>query len=76
MKRFFFHRYLNGRLAEDRRGHQFENADEACAHAVRRTSAVLRKNVRPTTNIYLATEVSDGERTVCVVRGKVIIERS
>ena len=76
MKRFFFHRYLNGLLAEDRRGLQFENADEACAHAVQCTPAVLRRNVRPTTNIHLATAVSDGERTFCVVRGKVLIEQS
>ncbi|MGY8676527.1 hypothetical protein Q2941_01715 [Bradyrhizobium sp. UFLA05-153] len=76
MKRFFFHRYLNGRLAEDRRGLQFENVDEACAHAVHCTPAVLQKNVRPATNIHLATEVSDGERTLCVIRGKVLIERS
>lgn len=76
MKRFYFHRYLNGHLAADRRGRQFESADEACAHAVRRTPAVLQKNVRPTTNIHLATEVSDGGRIFCVVRGKVIIERS
>jgi hypothetical protein len=26
-------------------------------------------------NIHLATEVSGGERTSCVVRGKVLIER-
>ena len=76
MKRFYFHRYLNGQLAADRRGHQFENADEACAHAVRRTPAVLQKSVRPTTNLHLATEVTDGKRIFCVVRGKVIIERS
>lgn len=76
MRRFYFHRYLNGCLAEDRRGLQFENADEACAHAVRRTPALLGNNLRPTANIHLATEVSDGEHTVCVVRGKVIIERS
>jgi NADPH:quinone reductase-like Zn-dependent oxidoreductase len=75
MKRFYFHRYLNGNLAADRRGRQFESADEACAHAVRRTPAVLQESVRPTTNIHLATEVSDGKRIFCIVRGKVIIER-
>jgi hypothetical protein len=36
---------------------------EACAHAVYCTPVVLPKSVRPTTNIHLATEVSDGERS-------------
>lgn len=27
IKRFYFHRYLNGQLAVDRRGHPFANAD-------------------------------------------------
>jgi hypothetical protein len=72
IKRFYFHWYLDGHLAAG----QFDSADEACAHAVRRTPAVLRASVSPTTNIYLATEVSDGKRIFCVVRGKVIIERS
>jgi hypothetical protein len=76
MTRFYFHRYLNGNLAADRRGRQFESADEACAHAVRRTPAVLQDSVRQTTNTHLATEVSDGKRIFCIVRGKVIIERS
>jgi hypothetical protein len=35
MKRFYFHRYLNGRLAEDQCGRSFGSADEACADAVR-----------------------------------------
>ena len=38
------------------------------------TPGVLRKTVRPTTNTYLVTEVSDGKQTLCVVRAKVIIE--
>jgi hypothetical protein len=75
MKRFYFNRYLNGRLTEDRRGVQFGSADEACAHAVRRMPTVLLKTIRPGINTHLATEVSDGRRTFYVVRGKVIIER-
>jgi hypothetical protein len=76
IKRFYFHRTSTAIWRRDRRGRQFDSADEACAHAVRRTPAVLRASVSPTTNIYLATEVSDGKRIFCVVRGKVIIERS
>ena len=75
MKRFYFHRYLNGGWAEDLRGAPFESADEACAHAVRRTPAGLWKTVHPRTNTHLATEVTDGKRTLFVVRRKVIIER-
>ena len=76
MPRFYFHQYLNGRLAEDRRGQQFQTADEACAHAVRRTPVLLSKTVRCATgDTYLNTEVSDGKHTVFVVRGKVIVEK-
>jgi hypothetical protein len=75
MPRFYFHQLLNGQLAEDWRGRQFGNADDACAYAVHRTATVLRKTVHSATNTYLNTEVSDGKRTLCVVRGKVIIDR-
>ena len=76
MTRFYINRYLNGQLATDRRGLPFKNVDDACAHAVRRTPAVLQKSMGPTTNTHLATEVSDGKHIFCIVRGKVIIERS
>jgi hypothetical protein len=35
----------------------------------------LRKSVSGGKNTYLAWEVSDGKRTIYVVRGKVIIEK-
>jgi hypothetical protein len=75
MPRFYFHQRSNGQLAEDRLGRQFASADKACAHAVRRTSALLGKNLSSTTNTYFSTEISDGKRSLCVVRGTVIIER-
>ena len=75
MPLFFFHQHLNGRLEEDRRGRRFSSVDEARAYAVRRISAVLRKTVCSTSDTYLATEISDGEHTLCVVRAKVIIQR-
>jgi len=74
MPRFYFHQHLNGRFLEDRRGREFPSVQEACEHAVHRTPAVLRKVAVPTGNTHLATEISDGKRTVCVVRGKVVIE--
>jgi hypothetical protein len=75
MPRFYFHQHLNGQFAEDRRGRQFANAKEACEHAVHRTPAALRKTADAGCDTHLATEISDGERTVAIVRGKVIIEK-
>ena len=74
MPLFFFHQHLNGRLEKDRRGRRFPSVDDARVYAVYRVSAILRKTVSPTTDTYLATEVSDGEHTLCVVRAKVIIQ--
>jgi hypothetical protein len=75
MPQFYFNRYVNGRrLPNDRLGRQFISEEEARAYAVRRTPALLRKTLRSaTTDIYLATEVCDGERTLCIVRGKLLI---
>jgi hypothetical protein len=75
MPRFYFHRHLNGQFAEDRRGRQFASVNEACEYAVHRTPVALRKNMSATRDTYLATEVSDGERTVAVIRTKVLIEK-
>jgi hypothetical protein len=75
MPRFFFHQHLNGSFEKDRRGRRFSSVDEARAYAVHRISAVLRKTVCSTTDTYLATEISDGEHTLCVVRAKMIIQR-
>ncbi len=60
MSRYYFHR--RGELARDRRGRQFESHDAACDHAVRRTPSILGKLIQSTTNTYLTTEVTDGER--------------
>ena len=73
--RYYFHQHLNGRSAEDWRGRQFGSAGEACSYAMRRTAALLGKAVRPTTNTHLSPEVSDGRRTLWVVRGKLLIEK-
>jgi hypothetical protein len=76
MPQFYFHQRSNGQLAEDRRGRQFASADEACTHAIHITPVFLRKIARSmAANSYLSTEVTDGKRTLCVVRGTVIIER-
>jgi hypothetical protein len=75
MPRFFFHQHLNGRLEEDRRGRRFSSVDKARAYAVHHIYAVLGKTVCSTADTYLATEISDGEHTLCVVRAKLIIQR-
>ena len=75
MPRFYFHHRSNGQLVEDQRGLQFPNAEEANAYAIRRTSDVLGQTLSSTVNTYLTIEVTNGERSLCVVRGTVIIER-
>jgi hypothetical protein len=74
MPRFYFHKHLNGQTVPDRRGTSLRNRNEACARAVRCTTSALRKSVSSVRNTYLAWEVSDGERTIYVVRGTVVIE--
>jgi hypothetical protein len=75
MPRFYFHHRSNGQLEEDQRGLRFPNADKALTHAIRRTSDVLGQTLSSTANTYLTIEVTDGERSLCVVRGTVTIER-
>jgi hypothetical protein len=75
MPRFYFHHRSNGQLNEDQRGLQFPNADKALAHAIRRSSHVLGRILRSSENTYLTIEVTNGERSLCVVRGTVTIER-
>jgi hypothetical protein len=74
MPRFYFHQHTNGRVVEDREGVILRDADEACACAVRRTPARLRRASRKKATNYLATEVSNGARTLYVIRGKIIVE--
>ncbi|MDB5610491.1 MAG: hypothetical protein JWP25_7391 [Bradyrhizobium sp.] len=75
MPLFYFHHRSNGQLKEDQRGLQFPNADKALTHAMRRTSDVLGRILSSTENTYLTIEVTNGERSLCVVRGTVTIER-
>jgi len=75
MPRFYFHKHLNGQTVPDHRGTSLRDETEACAHAVRCTPLALRKSVSGGKNTYLAWEVSDGKRTIYVVRGKVVIEK-
>jgi hypothetical protein len=76
MTRFYFRQHMNGlRMAKDREGHEFASLAEACAYALRRVPGLLRKILRLDTNTYLSTEISDGERTLSIIRGKVTSEK-
>src|SRR3982074_286889 len=66
----------NGRERPARRStRQFERGVSKTPAAEQRIPAVLGRNLRSTCNTHLATEVSDGKRTLLVVRGKVLIEK-
>jgi hypothetical protein len=76
MPRFYFRQSINGqRMAKDQEGREFTNVAQACIHAVRRAPGLLRKILRPQANTYLSTEISDGERTQFIIRGKVTCEK-
>jgi hypothetical protein len=74
MPKYYFHTHINGQTLPDRQGTSLRDETEACARAVRSTPLKLRKSASRPRNTYVAVEVSDGERTLYVVRGKVIIE--
>jgi hypothetical protein len=76
MPQFYFRQYMNGQqMAKDRKGREFASLAEACTYAIRRAPGLLRKTLRSDANTYLTTEISDGERTLFVIRGKVTSEK-
>ncbi len=75
MPRFYFRQHMNGQpMPKHQKGREFANPADACIDAVRRTPGLLRKILRPDANTFLSTEVSDGERTRFIIRGKVTID--
>jgi hypothetical protein len=78
MPRFYFQQHMNGqRVAEDRQGRLFGNAAEACSYALCRAPRLLDKTVRSTPkDTHLSTVVSDGKRTLFIVRGKITSEKA
>ncbi len=77
MARFYFHRHLNGQRATDRKGVLLDGGGAACAYAVRRMPGALRQALRQQrADVHAATEISDGTRTLYIVRGKIIVEKS
>lgn len=75
MPRFYCRQYLNGRRVGDEIDAIFSNVDEACSSALRRTPAHLRRAIRHARNNHFAIEVTDGTRTLYIVRGKTIVEK-
>jgi hypothetical protein len=47
----------------------------ACERAVQGTPARLKRAEHDSYNTYVATEVTDGQHTLYVVRGTVIVEK-
>lgn len=77
MARFYFHRHLNGQKTADQTGVLLEGNGAACAYAVRRMPGALKDGLRQQrADVHAATEISDGTRTLYIIRGKITVERS
>jgi hypothetical protein len=48
----------------------------ACYRAVQRTPANLKMAEQYSRNTHVATEITNGKRTLFIVRGKVTVERA
>ncbi len=74
MPRYFFHQYALGRKTEDPVGTLLPSDGAARYRAVQRMPVRLKRAQQESRNTYVATEVTDGKRTLFVVRGTVIVE--
>ncbi len=73
---FYFQQHLNGRQSSNnRRARQFDSGADACVHAFYSMPGLLRKNLSKRKDTFVSTEVSDGKRTLYIVRGKVTSEK-
>ena len=75
MPRYFFHQHVGGQKTEDARGELFPSDATACHRAAQRMPASLKRAAERSRNTYVATEVTNGDQTLFVVRGTVIVER-
>lgn len=75
MPRYYFHQHVRGERTEDRRGELFPTNAAACHRAAERMPTGLKRAAERSRNTYVTTEVTDGIRTLFVVRGTVIVER-
>ncbi|WP_157083629.1 DUF6894 family protein [Bradyrhizobium manausense] len=75
MPRYFFHHHVRGQKIEDPLGELLPTDEAACHRAAQRMPADLTRSAVPSNNTYVATEVTNGNRTLFVVRGTVVVER-
>jgi hypothetical protein len=75
MPRYFFHQHVGDEKTEDPSGTMLPTDAAACYRAVRRTPANLKRAEEGSCNTHVATEVTNGKRTLFMVRGKVIVEK-
>jgi hypothetical protein len=75
MPRYFFHQHVRGQKTEDPLGTLLPTDGAACHRAVQRTPAGLKRAEQHSRNTYVATEVTNGNRTLFVVRGTVVVEK-
>jgi hypothetical protein len=75
MPRYFFHEHVRGERTEDPSGTTLPSNGAACHRAMKRTPANLKKAEDVSRNTHVATEVTNGERTLFIVRGKVTVEK-
>ena len=74
MPRYFFHKYVRGQRTEDPQGTLLPDDGAACHKAVQQTPASLKKAEQDCQNTNVATEVTNGDRALFIVRGKVTVE--
>jgi Domain of unknown function (DUF6894) len=74
MHRYYFHDHLDETVTMDSKGALFQDDETAIHHAVHRTHTLLKGAIRRRTGINTATEISNGKRTIYVVRGKIAAE--
>lgn len=75
MPRYFFHQHVRGQKTEDPRGELFPTDAAACHRAAQRMPTGLKRAAVRSRNTYVTIEVTDGNRTLFVVRGTVVVER-
>jgi len=74
MHRYYFHDRLDETITKDSKGVLFQDDETAVHHAVERTHILLKAAIRRKSGIDTATEISNGTRTIYVVRGKIAAE--
>jgi hypothetical protein len=75
MPRYFFHEHVRDQRNEDLSGTILPTNRAACHRAMQRTPRNLKKAEDLSCDTYVATEITNGQRTLFVVRGKITVER-